>query len=114
MFRDDMQRSQVCKAILSGVRRSDWWRWGTTPNDVGPTDEALELIEADGGPLSSGERVMLLFAADVWSGLDKCKVGQMLAKLDGSNLRIAGEFFCAMSEGARGLDRFIERFEPRQ
>jgi hypothetical protein len=51
MFRDDRQLAAACRTLLATARLERPW------TDQGPTAEAAELLEADGGPLSSGERV---------------------------------------------------------
>jgi len=47
MFRDDLQLARACR-VVAGVGLGRLW---TTE---GPTSHARELLEADGGPLSSG------------------------------------------------------------
>lgn len=53
----------------------------------GPTAEAVELIAAGGGPLSSGERVMLKAAFDLWNGTGRCTIDELLSTLDSRRLR---------------------------
>jgi hypothetical protein len=62
MPRDDPQLALACRTLLASVRLERLW------TDQGLTAEVTELLKADGGPLSSGERVMLLAAWAFWTG----------------------------------------------
>jgi hypothetical protein len=55
MFRDP-QLARACRKLLATV----WHHWLWT--EQGPTPQARALLEANGGPLSSGESVMRLAA----------------------------------------------------
>ena len=76
MWRDDRQRARACGALLATVRLAHLW----TPD--GPTDEALRLLEANGGPLSSGERVVVLSAFALWNGSGGLTLAEILDVLD--------------------------------
>lgn len=76
MWRDDRQRARACSALLATVRLGRLWTLD------GPTDEALRLLEANGGPLSSGERVVVLSAFALWNGSGGLTLAEILDVLD--------------------------------
>ena len=103
MFRNDAQRSAAARVLLRSVRQEHLW-------DERPTPLALRLFERDGGYLSSGERMMLFIAWEVWdagASDGKAGVGQCMAKLDYPQLRLLGSFFTAFSGGAIAIDRWL-------
>ena len=51
MFRSDAQLARACRVLCEGVRLEGMW------TEAGPSETAIALMEADGGPLSSGERI---------------------------------------------------------
>jgi hypothetical protein len=70
VFRDDEQLSRACRALLASVRHAELW------TRSGPTPEAMALLERDGGPLSSGERIVLLAAFAFWNGSGRLELTQ--------------------------------------
>ncbi len=62
MFRDDKQLSRACQAICACCCLNSLW------TEFGPTEQAKKLLRANGGPMSSGERVMFLCAWAIWNG----------------------------------------------
>jgi hypothetical protein len=76
MFRDDQQRLRACRALLATVRLDRLW------TADGPTHEALELLEADGRPLSAAERVMFLAAWGFWNGSGGVTIVEVVERLD--------------------------------
>ena len=62
MLRDEQQLARACRALLATVGLERIW------TEDGPTSEAAELLEADGGPLSSRKRIVLLAAWTFWNG----------------------------------------------
>ena len=104
MFRSEEQRSEVVRVMLRSLRLQRFW------ND-GPTDAAIALLEADGGGLSSGERVLFLAAWDVWNGDGKATLAQIMYKLDCPRIRLLGTFLIAVSEGGNAIDRWLEEHE---
>ena len=62
IFRDDKQISKVCMVLLSYTNKTDLWV------ENGPSDVAIELCEAKGGYLSSGEWALLAFCFALWNG----------------------------------------------
>src|SRR5258708_31652675 len=76
MLRDDQQLARACRALLATVRLERLW------TEDGPTPEASELLEADGGPLSSGKRIVLLAAWTFWNGAGGLRLAEVLEQFD--------------------------------
>ena len=72
MFRSDAQLARACRALCSRAGLGRLW------TATGPTDEAIEIFEANGGPLSSGERVMLLAAWAFWNSAEKVTLADVV------------------------------------
>jgi hypothetical protein len=83
---------------------------------TGPTDDAIALLAADGGPLSGGERTMLLVAWAVWNSDDNAHLGDVLHRLDGRGLAALGRLLVAMASGGSAIDAWIATMEtePRR
>lgn len=82
MWSSELARSNAIRRMLAGtpgVARL----WG----EGGPAEEAVLLLEQDGGYLSSGERVLLKAAFDLWSGRGGCRLADLLDTLDEKRLR---------------------------
>jgi hypothetical protein len=77
----------------------------------GPTERAIALLESDGGPLSSGERIVLLSAWQIWSGEGKVTLGDVTYRLDGRNLRAIGTLLVAVAGGGAAIDVWLARVE---
>jgi hypothetical protein len=94
MWASEKARNRAIMVMLSGsATMARMW----TQN--GPTPEALDLIEADGGPLSGGEKVLLRAAFDLYNGTGKCTVDSLLCTLDADNLRAVAAAVLARDEG---------------
>lgn len=100
MWRSEKARNDAIRRMVEGtpgVARL----WGAS----GPSDEAVRLLEADGGYLSSGERLLLKAAFDLWNGQGHCRVDELLDTLDAKRLRLVAEALLARDGGcpcARG------------
>jgi hypothetical protein len=82
MWRSERQQCEVIRRLLAPHHAlARLW----TP--TGPTDKACQLLEDDGGPMSSGEVLLLRVAFDIWNGGGGAKVGDLLSTLDERNLR---------------------------
>lgn len=92
MFRDERQQVAVCRALLKRVRLERLW------THDGPTEEAVDLLEAS--PLSHGEHLMLRVAFDFWNGRGEARLAELLATLDGPNLRAIGTLLGAMADSS--------------
>jgi hypothetical protein len=73
----------------------------------GPTEEAIALFEAGGGPLSSGERVMLLVTWAFWNSAEKATLADVVYRLDDNNLHAVATLMLALAHGAAALDEWI-------
>ena len=101
MVRDDQQLALVCNTLLATVRLERLW------TDQGPTAEATELLESDGGPLSSGERVMLLAAWAFWNGSGHVTLADVLERLDAGPAEALCFLVLASKYGADAVDDWL-------
>lgn len=101
MFRDDRQLASACRALLATARLERLWTLD------GPTAEASELLEANGGPLSSGERVMLLAAWSFWNGSGGVTLAEVLERLDSEPTEALCFLVMAAKYGADAVDDWI-------
>lgn len=101
MFRDDGQLARACHALLAMVGLGRLW----TAN--GPTAEASELLEANGGPLSSGERVMLLAAWAFWNGSGGLALAEILQRLDSEPTEALCFLVMSSKYGADAVDDWL-------
>jgi ATPase subunit of ABC transporter with duplicated ATPase domains len=84
------------------VGRQSLW----TP--TGPTPLAEELLHADGGPLSHGEKVMLFIAWALWNGEGNVTLDEVLNTLDGRNLELVGGLLVALAGGSTALEGWLQ------
>jgi hypothetical protein len=77
----------------------------------GPTDEAIALFEAGGGPLSSGERVVLLSAWAFWNSAEKATLADVVYRLDDKNLHAVATLMLALAHGGPAIDEWIAAME---
>lgn len=103
MFTSDTQKCAVIRALLKQVRLDYLWTL------EGPTDAAIKLLEARGGPLSHGEQLMLLAAFDVWNGDGRATLGELLSVLDNQNLANLGTLLVALASpnAGRAVDAWL-------
>jgi len=80
--------------------------------DGGPTETAIALMEANGGPLSSGERIVLLAAWAVWNGHDGARFADVVYRLDGRNLVALGTLLIAVASSGAAIDTWLEKMDP--
>lgn len=108
MFRDDRQRARACRALLVLVRLEDLFTVD------GPTPRAVELFQAKGAKLSTGEAIMFEMAFGIWNGrsTDAGVVLGDLLRLDSVNLQAVGELLAAAAGGAEDLDAWLEDWAP--
>ena len=105
MFRDDHQLARACRALLATVRLETLW------NDHGPTLDATELLESNGGPLSSGERVVLLAAWAFWNGSGGLTLAEVIERLDGEPAEVLCFLVMASKYGADAVDDWLAEHE---
>ena len=106
MFRSEAQLASVCRALCERVRLDGMW------TDGGPTETAIALMEANGGPLSSGERIVLLAAWAVWNGHDGARFADVVYRLDGRNLVALGTLLIAVASSGAAIDTWLEKMDP--
>jgi hypothetical protein len=105
MFRNDEQSARACRALLAKVRLERLWTNG------GPTARAVELLEADGGPLSSGERIMLLAAFAFWNGGSSLRLAEIIEVLDVGPSDAICSLVLAVKQGADAVEDWLTEHE---
>lgn len=105
MFRSEAQLALACRALCERVRLDGMW------TEAGPTETAIALLEANGGPLSSGERIVLLSAWAVWNGHEGARLADVLYRLDGRNLHALGTLMLAVAHSEHEIDEWIVMME---
>lgn len=109
MFRNDRQRCAVAYVLLDSLHMGHLW------SVEGPTEEACRLLKRRGGPLSSGEGLVLLAAFDLWNGEGRADFSELLYRLDDTRLHLLGSLLIALGSGSAGVDRWLAehlRTEP--
>ncbi len=104
MFRDDRQRARVCQALCALVGFPTFW------TDAGPSPRVKELLEADGGPLSHGEKVMVFVAWALWNSRGGLTIAELVDTLDRENLTAIGELLSALANGPAALDAWLAEY----
>lgn len=100
VFRNDAQVNAVCRVLLEQLYAKGLW------TDEGPNETALSYLEQDGGPLSRGERVLLLCAFAIWNGNEKLPFADIF-NLDDDRLGVLARFLVAYSGGSTAIDAWI-------
>jgi hypothetical protein len=106
MFRDDPQAVSALRLLLATVKLDRLWT-----SLHGPTIEACELLVADGGCLSSGERVMLLSAWAIWNGKGGVTVAE-LGALDQEPKEAVCSLIVASGQGSDAVHAWIGARSP--
>lgn len=103
MFRNDRQMCEALQALLESVSLDHLWTLD------GPTRAALKYRDANGGPLSSGERILLLAAFDLWNGTGNLKFGEVPGPLDPRRARKLLSLLSAITCGSDAVDQWLKR-----
>jgi hypothetical protein len=106
MFANECQQARVCEALCRAVRLEGMW------TDEGPTDVAVSLLKRNGGPLSSGERIMFLAAWNVWNGRGEVNLGDAVHRLDQGCLRALGSLLIALGTEPSGVSEWLQKMGP--
>ena len=105
MFSSESQLSRVCRAFCARARLTELW------TDAGPTVLARDLAEHGGGPLSSGERLLLLVAWSLWTACSHVTVGEVFYNLDSTSLTMLGKLMIAAGRGAEAIEAWLAETE---
>jgi hypothetical protein len=105
MFRDDQQLARACRALLATVRLERLWAAD------GPTPEASKLLQAGGGALSAGERVMLLATWAFWNGSGGVTLAEVLERLDSGPAETLCFLVLAVKYGTDAVDDWLVEHE---
>jgi hypothetical protein len=71
----------------------------------------MELLQRDGGALSSGERMVILIAWSLWNGQGHVTVADALHRLDGLTLAMLGKLMVAGARGSEAIDAWLAEVE---
>lgn len=104
MFRDDDQLARACRALLAQGRLQRLW------TRRGPTGEAKTLLQDDGGPLSSGERILLLAAWAFWNGEGGLRLAEIVQQLDARPTGVLCALMVALQQGAAAVDEWLDAY----
>jgi hypothetical protein len=104
MFRDDAQLARCCRALMAQARMEKLW------TVAGPTPHALELLDANGGPLSSGERIMLLVTFAFWNGRGELRFAEIVETLDVEPTGAVCLLLTAVKRGADQVDAWLDTY----
>jgi hypothetical protein len=107
MFANECQQARVCEALCRAVRLRGMW------TDEGPSEVAVSLLKRNGGPLSAGERIMLLTAWNIWNGRGEVNLGDAVHRLDNDNLRALGSLMIAIATEPGGVNEWLKQMETR-
>ena len=105
MFRSEAQRARACTALCERAGLFGMW------TSSGPSDEATALFEAGGGPLSSGERVVLLAAWAFWNSAETVPLADVIYRLDEKNTCAIATLMIAVVQGGHAIDAWIVAME---
>jgi hypothetical protein len=92
------------------------WRCTSSPTPArsARVKRAVELLEQDGGVLSSGERTMILAAWAIWSSHGPTLRFDALLGLDTANTEALCSLLVAVRQGPAAIDAWIARPEARR
>lgn len=108
MFSNDRQVARALRVLLAPLGLGDLW------TDAGPTERAIELREADGAVLSSGERTMVLAAWAFWNGNVPSLRFDALLGLDNANTEALCSLLVVITQGEAAIEEWIARPEARR
>ena len=101
MFRNDRQACEALQMLLGTVRLEHLW------TKDGPTRAALRYRDANGGPLSSGERIILLAAFDLWNQSGGLKLAEVPGSLDTGRARTLLSLLSAITNGSDAVEQWL-------
>jgi len=101
MFASETQQARVCEMICRAVRLDGMW------TEQGPSRLAVSLLIRNGGPLSTGERIMFLCAWGIWNGRGTVNLGDVVHRLDNRNLALLGSLMVALAGVPDAVDRWL-------
>ena len=105
------EERRLCRAILvllAAMDADDLW------SEHGPTDRAVEMLEQNGGPLSSGQRVLFLAAFNLWNRHGDLPLHRMIDALDLDNLQALCTLIVACRTGDDAVEHWITNPDARR
>lgn len=104
-FRSDAQLARVCAALCRNVGLGHLW------TSDGPTPQAVFLLQVDGGPLSSGERIVFLAAWAFWNNARNVTLADVALRLDAKNTAAIASLMLAAAHGSAAIDNWLAAAE---
>lgn len=101
------QLERICRALLRRAHAEHLWdaRKGRFIDDI---DNRVD-------DRSSGEALLVRAAMATWRrGLGRCDLGDIVHVLDESNTKMLGELLVALAGGARHVETWLSRHEPKR
>jgi hypothetical protein len=107
MIRTDAQTCRALRVLLARVNLEDLW------NNEGPTERAVELMEAGGAALAPVPRTMFLAAWSIWSRVGSLPFAEVV-RLDASQLEEVCSLLVALTRDGATVEAWIENAEARR
>jgi hypothetical protein len=106
MIRTDAQTCRALRVLLARVDLGDLW------TSEGPTDRAVELLEAGGEPLPPVDRAIFLAAWGIWNRGGELPFADVV-RLDAGHLEALCSLLVALTRDGVTVEAWIENPEAR-
>ena len=103
IFRNDRQRSEVCRALLARVGMRELW------GPAGPDLAAQQRLQLESPGLPRESTVLMLTCWALWDGTAIAAASDLFS-LTGNNARAVGELLHEVARGPLGIDDWLERW----
>lgn len=112
MFQNDHQRAVVCAALTKTIppaySKGPWWITEGNPRPSDRAITAIELLEDGSGlPISTGEKILLRTAWDIWNGRGMAPLGDVIARLSPNHIGRIGRLIVAIAAGPLAIDLWL-------
>ena len=107
MIRTDAQTSRALRVLLTRVALEDLW------NNEGPTERAVELMEAGGAALEPAPRTIFLAAWSIWSRVGSLPFADVV-RLDPAHVEAVCSLLVALTRDGATVESWIENAEARR
>jgi hypothetical protein len=102
-FRDRAQRAAVCATLTQEIWGGPYW------TAEGPSLKANHDWVWRSS-LSTGERILICVALDLWNRSGAAEIGDLLRHLDHSHVCRIGALLVAISAGPAAIDRWLAEY----
>lgn len=107
MIRTDGQTCRALRVLLARVDLADLW------NNEGPTERAVEVMEAGGEALSPASRTIFLAAWSIWSREGSMPFADVV-RLDAAHVEAVCSLLVALTRDGATVEAWIESEEARR